>query len=207
MAPFVPTAAGESPTPHQQYKRFTMRRCFAFIIFAFAVLILATPSHAHTRPHHHDGFHRHSHAVERGLKTTHHKQHRRHVKSRSRSERQDARDQVRSAQTVAHPGGCPSTSFCGCGVALHVFGHHVRRLWLASNWLSFPRANPAPGMVAVRRGHVFAIIETKGHGKVLAYDPNSGRHRTRIHLRSLAGFKVVNPHGGTRYAQASRGMS
>jgi hypothetical protein len=180
-----------------------MRRCFAFLLFAFAVIIIATPSHARSR-HRHDGFHRHSHVAERGTTATRHKQHRRHGKTRSRSERQHvARDKIRSAQTVAHPSGCPSTSFCGCGVALHVFGHHVRRLWLASNWLSFPRANPAPGMVAVRRGHVFAIIETKGNGSVLAYDPNSGRHRTRVHLRSLAGFKVVNPLGKTRHAQAS----
>jgi hypothetical protein len=173
-----------------------MRRCFAFVLFASAVLILATPSHARTRHHHHDGYRGHSHAAERGVRVALHKQHRRHGKTRSTSGQHVARG-------VAHPRGCPSTSFCGCGVALHVFGHHVRRLWLASNWLSFPRANPAPGMVAVRRGHVFAIIENKGDGKVLAYDPNSGRHRTRIHLRSLAGFQVVNPRGGTRYAQAS----
>jgi hypothetical protein len=56
-------------------------------------------------------------------------------------------------------------------------------------------------MVAVRRGHVFAIIENKGNGKVVAYDPNSGHHGTRIHVRSLSGFKVVNPRGGIGHAQ------
>lgn len=94
---------------------------------------------------------------------------------------------------VAHPPGCPRRAFCGCGTALFVFGHHVRELWLASNWLRFPRAAPAPGMVAARPGHVMAIMQAHGDGTATVYDPNSGRHLTRIHRRSLAGFRVVNP--------------
>lgn len=106
------------------------------------------------------------------------------------------------AQIVSHPPGCPARRFCGCGVAVHVFGAPIRDLWLAANWLRFPRAEPAPGMVAARRGHVFAILEVKSDRTVLAYDPNSGQRRTRIWLRSLAGYTVVNPRGGTRYAYA-----
>jgi hypothetical protein len=34
-----------------------------------------------------------------------------------------------------------------------------------------------------------------GGGRVLAYDANSGRRLTRLHVRSLAGFVVVDPHG------------
>ena len=98
-------------------------------------------------------------------------------------------------QIVSHPSGCPSRLFCGCGVALAVYGKHVRELWLASNWLKFPRAAPAPGMVAARRGHVFQIREVRGPGIVLAYDPNSGQRKTRIHLRRLAGYTVVDPRG------------
>lgn len=94
---------------------------------------------------------------------------------------------------VAHPAGCPSRAFCGCGTAVRLLGSPVRSLWLASNWFRFPRAAPAPGMAAVRRGHVFAIEQVLGNGKVLAYDPNSGGHKTRIHVRSLAGYTVVNP--------------
>lgn len=98
---------------------------------------------------------------------------------------------------VAHPVGCPRRLFCGCGVSVKVFGHPVRDLFLAANWLHrFPRATPAPGMVAARRGHVFYIIDYLGNGKALAYDPNSGGRKTRIHVRSLAGYKVVDPHGG-----------
>lgn len=100
------------------------------------------------------------------------------------------------AQTILpHPPGCPSRAFCGCGAALEVFGKHVRSLWLARNWFQFPRTEPAPGMVAVRRGHVFVIREVRENGVVLAYDANSGGRKTRLHLRSLAGYVVVNPRG------------
>ena len=99
------------------------------------------------------------------------------------------------ATVLPHPPGCPRRAFCGCGAAVEVFGRPVRSLWLAANWLAFPRAAPAPGMVAARRGHVFVIKQVLGGGKVLAYDANSGGRRTRLHVRSLAGFAVVNPHG------------
>lgn len=95
------------------------------------------------------------------------------------------------------PAGCPR-SFCGCGVALRVFGHIVPELNLASNWLRFPRTSPAPGMVAARRGHVF-VLEQHVSGDVwMAYDPNSGGHATRVHARSLRGYAVVNPHAQKR---------
>jgi hypothetical protein len=99
-------------------------------------------------------------------------------------------------QIVAHPTGCPRVAFCGCGVASHIFGSPIRALWLAAAWLRYPSAAPAPGMVAVRQHHVFAIVALRSPGVVLAFDPNSGGHRTRIHLRSLAGYKVVNPRAG-----------
>jgi len=102
---------------------------------------------------------------------------------------------------VGHPAGCPHRAFCGCGASVEVFGHSIRDLWLAANWYRFPRAAPAPGMVAVRRHHVFVIREVLGGNMVLAYDANSGGRQTRIHQRSLAGYTVVNPHG-SRYASA-----
>jgi len=101
----------------------------------------------------------------------------------------------RQATILPHPSGCPRRAFCGCGAAVEVFGRPVRSLWLAANWLAFPRTSPAPGMVAARPGHVFVIREVLGDGKVLAYDANSGRRQTRLHVRSLAGFAVVNPRG------------
>ena len=92
------------------------------------------------------------------------------------------------------PAGCPH-AFCGCGTSLHIFGRIIPELNLAANWRRFPPASPAPGMVAWRYGHVFAIESVNSDGTVVAYDPNSGGHRTRVHTVSLRGFHVVNPHG------------
>lgn len=99
------------------------------------------------------------------------------------------------AQDVAHPAGCPRRAFCGCGAAVEVFGRPVRELWLAANWFKFPRAMPAPGMVAVRRHHVFVLRAPSSSGRWIVYDANSGRGGTRVHERSLSGYVVVNPHG------------
>lgn len=101
-----------------------------------------------------------------------------------------------SAAIVAHPPGCPSRAFCGCGAAVRVFGIPVRSLWLAANWFKFPRTAPAAGMVAVRRHHVFVLEQHIGGDTWLAYDANSGGHRTRIHARSIAGYAIVNPRAG-----------
>lgn len=94
---------------------------------------------------------------------------------------------------VEHPAGCPRSAFCGCGAAVRVFGHSVRSLWLAANWFKFPRTTPAPGMVAVRRHHVMVLEADLGGGVWKVYDANSGRHLTRVHARSIAGWAVVDP--------------
>jgi hypothetical protein len=94
------------------------------------------------------------------------------------------------------PAGCPS-SFCGCGAALRVFGRIVPELNLAANWLRFPRTSPAPGMVAARRGHVFVLEQHLEGDTWMAYDANSGGHATRMHARSLRGYTIVNPRGGS----------
>lgn len=104
-------------------------------------------------------------------------------------------DSGHSAVIVAHPSGCPSRAFCGCGAAVRVFGHSVRELWLAANWFKFPRAAPGVGMVAVRRHHVMVLEADLGGGQWRVYDANSGGHATRVHARSLAGYVIVNPHG------------
>ena len=92
------------------------------------------------------------------------------------------------------PAGCPRR-YCGCGASLHIFGRIIPRLNLAANWLRFPRAAPAPGMVAARRGHVF-VLKRRLHGKVwLVWDANSGRGKTRVHPRSIARFTIVDPRG------------
>lgn len=98
-------------------------------------------------------------------------------------------------QIVSHPPGCPSRAFCGCGAAVRVFGAPIRSLWLAANWLRFPRTAPAPGMVAARRGHVFVLEAHIGGNIWQVYDANSGGRKTRIHARSIAGYVIVNPRG------------
>jgi hypothetical protein len=104
---------------------------------------------------------------------------------------------VRVAAAIQpHPAGCPSRAFCGCGAAVRLFGAPVRSLWLAAAWFKFPRAEPAPGMVAVRRHHVFVLESHLGGSTWLAYDANSGGHATRLHARSIAGWTIVNPRAG-----------
>lgn len=100
-----------------------------------------------------------------------------------------------SGSVVSHPAGCPRRLFCGCGAALEVFGRNVRELWLAANWLKFPRVAPASGMVAARRGHVMVLRAQGSGGRWIVYDANSGRGLTRVHERSLSGYAIVNPHG------------
>lgn len=100
---------------------------------------------------------------------------------------------IAADRVVANPAGCPARAFCGCGAAVHIFGRPIRSLWQAAAWFQFPRAAPAPGMAAVRRHHVF-VLERHLSGPVwLAYDANSGGHRTRVHARSIRGFTIVNP--------------
>lgn len=106
------------------------------------------------------------------------------------------------ATIVAHPAGCPRRDFCGCGTSVHFFGRPIRSLYLAANWFRFPRAAPAPGRAAVRRGHVFALLEHVQGSVWKVYDPNSGGGKTRVHYRSIAGYTIVNPHGGGQYASA-----
>lgn len=101
-----------------------------------------------------------------------------------------------SPAIVAHPPGCPSRAFCGCGAAVRVFGAPIRSLWLAANWFKFPKAAPAAGMVAVRRHHVFVLEQHLDGNTWLAFDANSGRHQTRIHARSIGGYVIVDPRGG-----------
>jgi hypothetical protein len=93
------------------------------------------------------------------------------------------------------PAGCPR-AYCGCGASIHLFGRIIPRLNLATNWLSFPRANPAPKMVAVRRGHVF-VLERQVEGNIwLVHNSNAGRGATRVHQASIAGYAIVNPFAG-----------
>jgi hypothetical protein len=100
-----------------------------------------------------------------------------------------------AGRVVGHPPGCPPRAFCGCGAAVRIFGKPVRSLWRAANWFRFPRTSPAPGAAAVKRHHVFVLLRHINGPTWLVYDANSGRHRTRVHPRSTAGWAIVDPRG------------
>jgi hypothetical protein len=93
------------------------------------------------------------------------------------------------------PAGCPY-EFCGCEASRYVFGEIRRELNLASAWArKFPRAEPAPGMAAVRPHHVMILMRHMGGKDWLVHDGNSGNHMTREHVRSISGYVIVDPHG------------
>jgi hypothetical protein len=125
------------------------------------------------------------------------------------SDRAAARDGARAAHANAgvidangneavvggRPAGCPY-EFCGCEASRYVFGEIRRELNLASAWIrKFPRAEPAPGMAAVRSHHVMILMRHAGGRDWLVHDGNSGNHKTREHVRSIAGYVIVDPHG------------
>ncbi len=99
----------------------------------------------------------------------------------------------------SRPSGCPHR-FCGCEASLYVFGEIRKELNLAANWVrKFPRTSPAPGMVAARSGHVFVLMSHVEGNQWVVHDGNSGGGKTRQHVRSIAGYAIVNPHA-SRYA-------
>jgi hypothetical protein len=99
------------------------------------------------------------------------------------------------------PDGCPRIAFCGCAVALKVFGHPERNLWQARAWFRFPRTYAHAGAVAVTSRHVFLLLSHIEGTRWLAYDPNSGGHKTRIHERDIRGTTLVDPMA-SRVAEA-----
>jgi hypothetical protein len=99
----------------------------------------------------------------------------------------------------SRPSGCPH-AFCGCEASLFRFGRIIPQLNLASNWRRFPRTAPAPGMAAVRSGHIM-ILQSRVTGDIwYVHDGNSGGHVTWEHPRSIAGYTVVDP-GSASFAQ------
>lgn len=94
-----------------------------------------------------------------------------------------------------HPKGCPKTLFCGCGTAVEIFGAPIRALWVAANWFRFPKAQPAPGMVAVRKHHVFKIEKVLDNNTVIARNHNGTNHKSYIQVMTLNGYSVRNPKG------------
>lgn len=159
-----------------------MIRRFLISLFLLLLAILMLTAPADARPRHHHRHHYHHHVTHRPMPPGLHR-----VMADG------------AGRIVAHPRGCPARSFCGCGAAVRIFGSPVRSLWRAAEWLRrFPRTAPAPGAVAVRRDrHHVVVLERQISGSTwLVFDANSGRHRTRVHPRSIAGWAVVDPRAG-----------
>jgi hypothetical protein len=93
------------------------------------------------------------------------------------------------------PDGCPH-AYCGCEASRYVFGTARPELYLASNWMRFPRSRPAPGMAAVRNHHVMVLMSHAGGNDWLVHDGNAGEGKTREHVMSINGYVIVNPKGG-----------
>ena len=100
----------------------------------------------------------------------------------------------------ARPAGCPH-AWCGCYLAgVYGFsGKLGRQLWLARNWLMFPKVQPQVGAVAVyargRGGHVGRIDGVRP-GEVLLTSGNNGR-AVRTRWRSTRGMiAAVAPTAG-----------
>ncbi len=174
--------------------RFSGKALYCLLTCAAAILWTA-PVHAAFDRHAVDGYGLRTERVQGYQRTRHKQAAKKHNHNGQRLQRVALKAHGIAPRIVAHPEGCPRRAFCGCGVALKVFGKHVRSLWLAANWRRYRHAEPGPGKVAWRQGHVFYIERLVRNGYVLAYDPNSGRGLTRIHVRSLAGYRVVDPRG------------
>lgn len=92
------------------------------------------------------------------------------------------------------PAGCPHR-YCACALSLRIFGRVIASLNLAANWpRRFASTAPAPSMVAARSGHAFQLLSHVEGSVWRVYDANSGGGKTRIHNRSIAGYRIVDPH-------------
>lgn len=98
-------------------------------------------------------------------------------------------------QIIPNPPCGLSRRFCGAGASWRIFGECRRDLYKAAAWFRFPRSSPAPMTVAVTRSHVF-VLEHHIDGQMWSVsDYNSGGHKSRRHVRSIAGTVIVNPRG------------
>jgi hypothetical protein len=76
---------------------------------------------------------------------------------------------------------------CGCFASELLCGHSVRELWLANNWLGFPRVSPSAANAAVWPGrHVAAVVPgSYSNGSITVRDS------WRTHRVSTAGLVFV----------------
>jgi len=163
-----------------------------------ALIFCLLPTFTKAKPYDPHGLTQSARSDRMGYVRLHHNHRQVRRSQRARHSHSHARAQERStgqAQILgSRPAGCPQR-YCACALAIKLFGRIRPELNLASNWLrKFPRTSPAPMMVAARSGHAMQLLEHSSGDKWKVWDANSGRGLTRIHIRSIRGFAVVNPH-------------
>jgi len=73
---------------------------------------------------------------------------------------------------------------CGCWASIRAFGRSVRELWLADNWLKFPRTSPHVGAAAVWPHRHVAIVVAVGSDNTVTVD-DSWNHEHRVRATRL----------------------
>jgi hypothetical protein len=91
------------------------------------------------------------------------------------------------------PAGCPPRLWCGCALAVRIFGAPRRDLWLARNWLRLGRRLPGPRVGAIvvfargrNGGHVGQIVEVISPTRIRIWSGND-RGKIRESIRSTVG--------------------
>lgn len=94
--------------------------------------------------------------------------------------------------TSQRPTDCPLL-WCGCWLSKFIFGENKRDLWVAKNWLKFPKTTPRPGAVAVFNrkgggGHVGVVQSLDKNGNPIV---KSGNHSNRVATATYSKSNVI----------------
>ena len=91
---------------------------------------------------------------------------------------------------LPHPPGVRRTQFCGAGAWYALTGQVVNGgTWAIADY--WPGHYHGSTPVAHWPGHVAIIRQNYGNGTALMEDYNSGGHKSRLWVRSLAGARII----------------
>jgi Ni/Co efflux regulator RcnB len=170
-----------------------MKRIVIAALAASSLLALSANAEARTHLHYRHGHHLTHHHFGRYLAARHFRHHHRHHYVQHYRRHRDA----------VHVGGGDKPSCfwearrqggpCGCWAAWNLLGRvehvwHGVNLWLANDWLKFPRSEPAPGTAAVwPHRHVAPVVAVNHDGTVTVKDS------WKTHKVRTAGLIFVQP--------------
>jgi hypothetical protein len=169
-----------------------------YVLMALAIL-LGSGVAAEARQRHRGHHHGYAHHYGRYLVVRHWRhlarRHSRHLKHFAHKKNRVTGSGVRvDLPWVCRHRAAPMGGPCGCwtghsllGTTAHVW--HGINLWLAADWLRFPRSSPGPGTAAVWRNHSHvAPVARDNHDGTVSVSDYWGVHRVR-----LAEIIIVNP--------------